>query len=193
MLRITTGTPALSVNRYINGSGTRIISGSNALGWMLSDTGLNPTGSLQAPASMFACGAGAKLYITNTPSAAVSATGSASSGTIYVTASGFSSQTITNTYLSQISSQICDLTNQTATTYISSRQFIAGVGTTTFTGTSDGTVNSGMQFYYGGTSCTISNPSVSGTTLTFSLSGIAGFFRARLCSMSVFPITVFLL
>ena len=140
-----------------------------------SDTGLNPTGSLQAPVSMFACGPGTKLYITNTPSAAVPATGTTLTNTIYVTASGFSSQTITNINISQISSQIISLTNQTAT-YISSRQFIAGLGTTTFTGTSDGTVYPGMQFVHNSQTFTINNPSVFGTALTFSLDARAGIF-----------------
>jgi hypothetical protein len=174
-LRITSGTPALNNTMYINGTATKIVSGNNASGWTLSDAGLNPTGSLQAPVSMFACGPGTKLYITNTPSSPVPLTGTTLTNSIYVTASGFSSQTITNINISQISSQIISLTNQTAT-YISSRQFIAGLGTTTFTGTSDGPVYPGMQFVHNGQTFTINNPSVSGTTLTFSLDARAGIF-----------------
>ena len=33
MLRITTGTPALNNTMYINGTGTKIVSGNNASGW----------------------------------------------------------------------------------------------------------------------------------------------------------------
>ena len=125
LLRITSGTPVLNNTMYINGSATKIVSGSNAIGWTLSDNGLSPLGSAQGPVTMFACGPGNTLYATSMPSSPVPLTGSAGTNTIYVQASEFSSQTVTNTYLSQINSQMINLTSTTAT-YKSSQAVSGG-------------------------------------------------------------------
>jgi len=187
LLKITSGTPALSIGMWLNGSSTRIVSGSNALGWTLSDSTLSPTGSLQSPSTtIFATSAGNILWITSTPSAAVPSTGSALTNTIYVQASGLTSQTITNLSIGQISPASVTLTSSTPV-YLSSRNFSAGLGTSTFSGSSDGTVYSGMGFTVNGTTYTISNPIVTGTSLTLSLSGIAGVFPGTTISNVLVP------
>jgi hypothetical protein len=176
VLRITSGTPALSVNQYINSSGTRILSGSNAAGWTLSDSALSPTGSVGSPSTtIFATSAGNILYITSVPSSPVPLTGTALTNTIFVTASGLNSQTITNTNISQIAPTNVTLTSSTPV-YLSSRQFSAGAGSTSFVGTSDGQVYAGMTFSLNGTTYSIINPSMAGNTLSFSLSSPAGIF-----------------
>jgi len=186
-LKITSGTPALTIGMWINGSSTRIVSGSNALGWTLSDSALSPTGSLQSPSTaIFATTAGNILWITSTPSVAVPSTGTALTNTIYVQASGLTSQTITNLSIAQISPASVTLTSSTPI-YLSSRSFSAGVGSTTFIGTSDGTVYPGMSLNFGGSTYTIQNPSVIGTALTFTLSSIAGIFPTTTISNVAIP------
>jgi len=176
ILRITSGTPALSVNQYINGSGTRILSGNNTSGWTLSDSALSPTGSVGSPSTtIFATAAGSTLYITSVPSSPVPLTGTALTNTIFVQASGFSSQTITSTNITQIAPTNVTLTSTTPV-YLSSRQFSAGAGSTSFTGTSDGQVFDGMTFSLNGTTYTIQNPSLAGNTLSFTLSNPVGIF-----------------
>ena len=72
VLRITSGTPALSIGQYINGSGTRILSSNNTSGWTLSDSALSPTGSVGSPSTtIFASGPGNILFITSVPSVPV--------------------------------------------------------------------------------------------------------------------------
>jgi len=190
-LKITSGTPALSIGMWLNGSSTRIVSGSNALGWMLSDSALSPTGSLQSPSTtIFATTAGNILWITSTPSATVPSSGVALTNTIYVQASGFSSQTITNLSIGQVSPASVTLTSSTPI-YLSTRNFSAGLGTSTFSGTGDGVVYPGMAFTVNGTSYIISNPIVSGTSLTLSLSGIAGIFPGTSISNVSVPSNAF--
>ena len=177
LLRITSGTPAITTNprMYINGSGTYIVSGSNASGWTLSDSALGTIGSAVSPSStIFATGSGNTLYVTGSVTGAMPASGSAVAGTIYVQASGISSQTITGTVISTSTTSSYNLTNTTAT-YVSSRTFTAGVGTNVFTGFSDGTIYNGMQFFYGSTVSITAN-SLLGSTYTLQLDKIIGMF-----------------
>ena len=102
-------------------------------------------------------------------------TGTSLSNTIFVTASGLNSQTISNTNISQNAPTNVTLTSTTPV-YLSSRQFSAGAGSTNFTGTSDGQVYAGMQFSLNGTTYTIQNPATAGNILSFTLSSPAGIF-----------------
>jgi hypothetical protein len=177
LLRITSGTPAITTNprMYVNGSGTYIVSGSNASGWTLSDSALGTIGSSVSPSStIFATGSGSTLYVTPAVTGAIPASGSAVAGTIYITASGVSSQTITGTVISTSTTSSYNLTNSTAT-YVSSRTFTAGVGTNIFTGFSDGTIYNGMQFWFG-SAITITANSLLGSTYTLQLDKIIGMF-----------------
>ena len=177
LLRITSGTPAITTNprMYVNGSGTYIVSGSNASGWTLSDSALGTIGSSASPSSsIFATGSGFTLYVTGAVTGAMPATGNAVAGTIYITASGVSSQTITGTVISTSTTSSYNLTNTTPI-YISSRKFTAGVGTNIFTGFSDGTIYNGMQFWFN-SAITITANSLSGSTYTLQLDKIIGMF-----------------
>ena len=149
-LRITSGTPAITTNprMYVNGSGTYIVSGSNAGGWTLSDSALGTIGSSVSPSNtIFATGSGSTLYVTGAVTGSMPASGNAVAGTIYIQASGVSSQTITGTVISTSTTSSYNLTNSTAT-YVSSRTFTAGVGTSIFSGFSDGTIYNGMSFWF---------------------------------------------
>jgi len=180
LLRITSGSPVITTNprMYVNGSSTYIESGSNASGWILSDSALGTIGSSASPSSaIFATGSGNTLYVTGAVTGAMPASGSAVAGTIYITASGVSSQTITGTVISTSTTSSYNLTN-TAAVYYSLRTFTAGVGTNVFTGFSDGTIYNGMQFFYGAT-VTITANSLLGSTYTLQLDRIIGMFPSQ--------------
>ena len=146
LLRITSGSPALANGMYINGSSTYITGGNNTVGWTLSSSSLGTIGSSSSPvATIFATPTGNILYVTTPPSAAMPSTGTAVGGTIYVTASGVSSQTIVNPL---ITTGITSYTLSSSTAiFLSSRQFTCGIGTNVFSGFSDGVIYNGMQFF----------------------------------------------
>ena len=177
LLRISSGSPVITTNprMYVNGSSTYIVSGSNASGWTLSDSALGTIGSSASPSSaIFATGSGNTLYVTG---AVTGASGSATAGTIYITASGVSAQTITNTAITTSTTASYTLSN-TAATYYSLRTFTAGVGTNVFSGFSDGTIYNGMQFFYGST-VTITANSLLGSSYTLQLDKIIGMFPSQ--------------
>ena len=177
LLRITSGTPALANGMYINGSSTYITGGNNTVGWTLSSSSLGTIGSAASPvATIFATPTGNILYVTTTPSAAMPSTGTAVAGTIYITASGVSSQTIVNPL---ITTGVTSYTLSSSTSiFIPSRQFTCGVGTNVFSGFSDGVIYNGMQFFYGST-VTIAANSLLGSTYTLTLDKIIGVFPSQ--------------
>ena len=180
LLRISSGSPVITTNprMYVNGSSTYIVSGSNASGWTLSDSALGTIGSAVSPSNtIFVTGSGNTLYVTAAVTAAMPASGSAVTNTIYIIASGVFSQTITNTSITTSTTSSCTLTN-TAATYYSLRTFTAGVGTNVFTGFSDGTIYNGMQFFYGSTVSVTAN-SLLGSTYTLQLDKIIGVFPSQ--------------
>lgn len=169
VLRITTGSPALAIGQFINGSDTRIVSGSNAAGWTLNNTALSPLGSVSSPVNtIFATATGNTLYVTTTPTAALS-------GTLYVQGNGLTSQTLVNTSLSTLSGATYTLSSSTPI-FLSSRSILAGVGTNTFTGFSNGTIYNGMQFFYNSVTYTIQSNSLTGSIYTLTLDKVAGIF-----------------
>ena len=178
LLRITSGIPALSIGMYINGSSTYIVSGNNAGGWTLSDSALGTIGSAASPATtIFGTPSGNILYITTPPVSIMPASGVAVSGTIYITASAVASQSIVNPL---ITTGVASYTlSSSASIYIPTRQFTCGVGSNIFSGFSDGTIYNGMQLSYTGQTFTITSNSLSGSTYTLALSGIAGIFPTQ--------------
>ena len=181
ILRITSGTPALSNGMYINGSSIYILSGNNTSGWTLSGSSLGTIGSSASPVStIFGTPTGNILYVTTAPSAAMPSTGLAAAGRIYITASGVSSQTITGTLITTaVASYTLSSSNAI---FISSRQFTCGVGSNIFSGFSDGTIYNGMQFFYGSTvsiTATLYQLSLSGSTYTLQLDKIIGIFPTQ--------------
>ena len=180
LLRISSGSPVITTNprMYVNNSSTYIVSGSNASGWTLSDSALGTIGSAVSPSNtFFTTASGNTLYVTSAPTIAMPASGSAVTNTIYITASGVTSQTITNTAITTSTTANYTLTN-TAATYYSLRTFTAGVGTSVFTGFSDGTIYNGMQFFYGSTVSITAN-SLLGSTYTLQLDKIIGMFPSQ--------------
>ena len=169
LLRITSGSPVFPTGTiYINGSSTYIISGSNSLGYTLSDSALSPLGSAASPSSaIFGTPAGNILYATTAPTAALS-------GTIYITATGVASQTLATTNILTSAGSSYALTS-TSNIYIASRAFTAGVGSNTFVGFSDGTIYNGMQFYTDQT-YTITSNILSGSQYSLTLDKVAGIF-----------------
>jgi hypothetical protein len=117
------------------------------------------------------------LYVTAAVSGAMPASGNAVTNTIYITASGVSSQTITNTAITTSSTGTYTLTNSAAT-YYSLRTFSAGVGTNIFTGFSDGTIYNGMTFWFN-SAVTITANSLLGSTYTLQLDKIIGMFPSQ--------------
>ena len=180
LLRITSGSPALANGMYINGSSTYITGGNNTVGWTLSSSSLGTIGSSSSPvATIFATPSGNILYVTTPPSAAMPSTGTAVAGTIYITASGVSSQTIVNPLITTGVTSYT-LTNTTSI-FLSSRQFTCGVGTNVFSGFNDGVIYNGMQFFYGST-VTITANSLLGSTYTLALDKIIGVFPSQTIS-----------
>lgn len=177
LLRITSGTPALANGMYINGSSTYITGGNNTVGWTLSSSSLGTIGSAASPVStIFGTPTGNILYVTTAPTTLMPLSGQAVAGTLYITASGVSSQTITGTL---ITTAVASYTLSSSTAiFISSRQFTCGVGTNIFSGFSDGTIYNGMQFFYGSTVSITAN-SLSGSTYTLQLDKIIGIFPSQ--------------
>ena len=180
LLRITSGSPALANGMYINGSSTYITGGNNTVGWTLSSSSLGTIGSAASPVStIFATPTGNILYVTTPPSAAMPSTGTAVAGTIYITASGVSSQTIVNPL---ITTGVTSYTLSSSTSiFIPSRQFTCGVGSNVFSGFSDGVIYNGMQFFYGST-VTITANSLLGSTYTLQTDKIIGVFPSQTIS-----------
>ena len=172
VLKISSGTPALASGMFIGGTTVSITGGNNTTGWTLSSSSLSGTtgyGSISSPSTtIFACPTGNFLYVTSAPSATLT-------GTLYVQATGVSSLLLSSTAITAITGQILNLSSTNAI-YWSSRSFIAGVGSNTFTGFSNGTIYNGMTFYYGSTMYTILTNSLSGSTYTLTLDKIAGVF-----------------
>ncbi len=177
LLRITSGSPALSNGMYINGSSIYIVSGNNTSGWTLSGSSLGTIGSSASPVTtIFGTPTGNTLYVTTASTTLMPSSGQAVAGTIYITASGVSSQTITGTL---ITTAVASYTLSSSTAiYIPSRQFSCGVGTNVFTGFSDGTIYNGMQLYSGQTLTIVSN-SILGSTYTLTLDNVAGIFPTQ--------------
>lgn len=176
-LRVTTGTPALAVGQFINGSDTRIVSGSNAAGWTLNNSLLSPIGSSASPVNtIFATGQGNILYVTSTPTSALAGT------LLYVQASGLTSQTLVETSISTLSGVTYTLSSFTPI-FLSNRSILTGVGSNIFTGFSDGTIYNGMQFTYNANVYTIQNSTLTqsinntnGTVYNLTLDNVAGIF-----------------
>lgn len=185
VLKITSGTPALGVNFYINGTDTYITSGSNALGWNLNNSNLDKTGSISAPvvSSIFGTPKGNILYAQTYPSSALN-------GTLYVQGTGLTSQTLTNTSISTTALLTYTLTSNTPI-FLSSRIFTVGIPRNIFTGFSNGTIYNGMQFTYSGNVYTIISNSLSGATYTLTLDNAAGIFANQTITNVGIPANTF--
>ena len=188
------GTPALATNMYIGGTTVQITGGNNSTGWTLSSSSLSGTtgyGSAASPSTtIFACPSGNKLYVTSTATAALS-------GTIYVKALSLTSTQITATSLTISAGQVLTFSFPNSV-YYGSRQFTAGVGTTTFVGFSSGTIYNGMTFSYTpsfstATTYTIQTNSLSGSTYTLTLNAVAGVFPSETIQNVSLPNTVSIL
>ena len=188
------GTPALVIGMYVGGTNVQITGGNNAAGWTLSNNSLSGTsgyGSSASPSTtIFACPGGNKLYVTSTATAALS-------GPIYVKALSLTSAQITATSLTTSAGQVLTLSFSNSV-YYPSRQFTAGVGTTTFVGFSSGTIYNGMTFSYTpsfstATAYNILTNSLSGSTYTLTLNAVAGIFPSETVQNVSLPNTVSIL
>ncbi len=183
-LKTANSAPAgVSVGMYINGSNVSItsinstVNGANTTTtYTLSSSSLSPIGSTVSPVnSIFACGTGKTVYITNTISKSLS-------GTIYIQASGLASQAVNEGTLTIGTTTTLSLLSSAANVYIPSTSITAGIASSVFTGTSTGTIFNGMTFSYNSVAYTIIQNSVQGTLYTLTLDKTAGIFPTVLIS-----------
>ena len=113
---------------------------------------------------------GNTLYVTNTPSAALSGTLFVLRGTD-LNATAFSNANITLTTSFPVTHTLSG-----PATYLPSRSFLVGVGANTFSGFANGTIYNGMQFTYNSEVYTIQSNSLSGSTYTLTLDKKAAIF-----------------
>ena len=139
---------------------------------------LGNVGSSATPStSCFACSTGNILYVTSTPSGALTA--NATNLLIYVSSSYFTSYALNSITMTQ---SITNYTLNTTATYAPLSNITAGLGSKTFTGTSTAPIYTGMQFTFSNTVYTILSSSSVGSLYTISLDNTAGIFPGSLIS-----------
>lgn len=182
----------ITTGMYINGTSVSItsinstVNGANTYTtYTLSNSTLSPLGSSVSPVNtIFACGAGKNVYFTQSAAtgtkligniAVPPATATVVTGQIFVRGSGLPSQAIKEITVTT-SVATYTLLDSASNIYVASGQITAGVSSTTFIGTSTGTIFPGMSFTYWGNTSTIIQSSVQGTLYTLSLDKFTGVF-----------------
>ena len=176
-LTLPNSAPAqVTVGMFINGTDTRITSKNtvgNLTNYTLNSSSLTGQGSSVSPINtIFACGTGNTIYITDKPTQTFK---TLSTGPIFVQGSGLVSQPINDALLNASSTTLTP-TDNTLNTYLSSRSISAGIGSPIFTGTSDAPVYIGMTFTLNNITYTITQSSVQGTLYTLTLDKTVGIF-----------------
>lgn len=184
VLKITSGTPALTIGMYMNGSGVSIVSGSG-LTWNLSGSSLGTVGSAASPATnMFACPVGNTLYVTTPPTSSLTAS---ANQTIFITGTNIPSYSLTGSAVS-ITTTANTYATSAVNVYASSVSITAGIGSSTFIGTSDAPIYPGYTFVFSNTPCTVLSVSITGTLYTLSLSNTVGIFNNTLITNVKIPV-----
>ena len=179
-LTLANSAPAsVVVGMYINGSNTYITSKNttgNMTNYTLSNTALTGLGSSVSPINtIFACGTGKVVYITDKTGNTFKTLSTTSTAPIFIKATDLISQAINEVSITSTTTALSLLTTS-SNIYLSSRSITAGISSFIFTGTSNAPVYIGMIFTLNSITYTITQVSVQGTLYTLTLDKVAGIF-----------------